>query len=132
MIIIIIISLFSLHLNFLSLELRQSELRLLQGLKKARTSMNCKKFTLSLSLSSKKALTILSQSGFMANSGILRKSSLSRVPQSPLSKLVKRLYNLSIWLGVTKINEELIFSYDICQSCTYIQKIFEFGQFLPP
>lgn len=71
------------------------------GLKWASTCINCKKFTLSLPLSSKKAFTILSPRGFIANSGILRKSSLLRVPQSPRSRLVKRLYKRSIWFGVT-------------------------------
>lgn len=37
----------------------------------------------------------------MANSGMRRKSSLERQPLSPLSKLVKRLYSRSIWLGKT-------------------------------
>lgn len=63
--------------------------------------MNCRKLTLSLPPSSKKALTILSPNGFIASSGILRKSSLLKVPQSPRSKLVNLLYNRSIWFGVT-------------------------------
>ncbi|KAL2712959.1 hypothetical protein V1478_017550 [Vespula squamosa] len=57
------------------------------GLKCANTCINCKKLTLSLPLSSKKAFTILSPRGFIASSGILRKSSRLNVPQSPRSRL---------------------------------------------
>lgn len=98
-----------LHFSFCCLEFNRLGLFFLIGLKWARTCINCKKFTLSLPLSSKKAFTILSPRGFIANSGILRKSSLLSVPQSPRSKLVKRLYKRSIWFGVTiiKLNNNL-------------------------
>ena len=42
--------------------------------------------------------------GLMANSGMRWKSSLQRKPLSPLSRLVKRLYSLSIWLGVNPVS----------------------------
>lgn len=85
-----------LHLNFCCLEFNRLGLFFLIGLKWARTCMNCRKLTLSFPLSSKKAFTILSPRGFIANSGILRKSSRLSVPQSPRSRLVKRLYKRSI------------------------------------
>lgn len=43
-----------------------------------------------------------SHNGFMANSGMRRKSSRDNVPQSVRSNDVKREYNRSIWLGVTE------------------------------
>jgi len=42
-----------------------------------------------------------SPNGLMASSGILKKSSLLKVPLSDLSNEVNRLYNRSIWLGET-------------------------------
>lgn len=95
-----------LHFNFCCLEFNRLGLFFLIGLKWANTCINCRKLTLSFPLSSKKAFTILSPSGFIANSGILRKSSRLSVPQSPRSRLVKRLYNRSIWFGVTVANAE--------------------------
>ena len=89
------------HLSFSSLEFNLLSLVCFIGLNLARTCINCLKFTRSLQPSSKKAWTILSPRGLIASSGIRRKSSRLKVPQSPLSKLVNLLYNLSIWLGVT-------------------------------
>lgn len=65
--------------------------------------MNCLKFTLSFKPSSwKNEFTIRSPRGFIASSGIRRKSSLLSVPQSPLSNEVNLEYKRSIWLGVTE------------------------------
>lgn len=92
------------NLNFSSLLLSLFSLFFLIGLKCASTLMNCKKFTLSSWLSAKKECTIRSLSGLIANSGILKKSSLDRVPQSFLSSDVNREYSLSIWFGVNPVS----------------------------
>jgi hypothetical protein len=89
------------HLNFCSLEFSLLSLPFFMGRKCARTCINCRKLTRSLHPSSKKACTMRSPKGFMASSGIRKKSSRLRVPQSPRSKLVNLLYRRSIWLGVT-------------------------------
>lgn len=68
--------------------------------------MNCLKLTLSEN-SVKNELTIRSPNGLIASSGILKKSSLLNVPQSPLSNEVNREYKRSIWFGVTKRKYEL-------------------------
>lgn len=89
------------HFNFCSLEFSLLSLPFFMGRKWAKTCMNCRKLTRSLQPSSKKACTIRSPKGFMASSGMRKKSSRLRVPQSPRSRLVNLLYRRSIWLGVT-------------------------------
>ena len=88
------------------------------GRKCAKTRTKSQKLTTSLSLfsscrslafefewpSRKKAWTIRSPRGLMANSGILRKSSRVKYPLSCLSKLVNLLQSRSIWLAVTVTN----------------------------
>lgn len=97
---------FHLHFSFCSLEFSLFSLFFLTGLKCANTYKNCRKFTLSLNASPwKNELTILSPRGLMAISGMRKKSSLLKVPQSPRSSEVNREYSLSIWLGVTKTKE---------------------------
>lgn len=73
------------------------------GRKWANTFMNWRKLTRSSLLSAKKACTIRSHNGFIANSGIRRKSTRDSVPQSLRSNDVNREYNLSIWFGVTEM-----------------------------
>ena len=89
-----------------------------RGRKWAKSRTKSQKLTTSLSLASKslwtplevewpsrkKACTIRSPSGLMANSGIRRKSSRVKYPLSCLSKLVNLLHNRSIWLAVTEKN----------------------------
>jgi hypothetical protein len=89
------------HFNFCSLEFSLLSLPFFMGRKWAKTCINCRKLTRSLQPSSKKACTIRSPKGFMASSGMRKKSSRLRVPQSPRSRLVNLLYRRSIWLGVT-------------------------------
>jgi hypothetical protein len=115
------------HLNFCSLEFSLLSLPFFMGRKWARTCMNCRKLTRSLQPSSKKACTMRSPKGFMASSGIRKKSSRLRVPQSPRSKLVNLLYRRSIWLGVT-INKQI---YDLHLS-TLKQKINSSFEFRSP
>lgn len=90
------------HFNFSSRLFSLFTVLFLIGRKCARTCINCRKFTRSSALSAKNAWTIRSHSGFIASSGIRRKSSRDNVPQSVRSKDVKREYNRSIWFGVTK------------------------------
>jgi hypothetical protein len=92
----------NLHLSFCSREFNLVSLFFLIGLKWASTCINCKKLMESPFPSWKKACTIRSPRGLMASSGIRSKSSRLKVPQLPLSRLVKRLYRRSIWLGVTE------------------------------
>ena len=75
----------------------------LAGRKLARTRINWRKLMRSSkdSLSVKKACTMRSPSGLIASSGIRRKSSRPRVPLSPLSRLVNRLYSRSICEALT-------------------------------
>lgn len=90
------------NLNFSSLLFSLFSLLFLIGLNRAKTRINCLKLILSSPLvSPKKAWTIRSPRGLMANSGIRRKSSRDKVPLSPLSKEVNRLYSRSIWFGET-------------------------------
>lgn len=58
--------------------------------------MNWRKLTRSSVLSAKNACTIRSHNGFIANSGMRKKSSRDNVPQSVRSNDVKREYNRSI------------------------------------
>ena len=87
------------------------------GRKCAKTRTKSQKLTTSLSLfsssliplafewpSRKKAWTMRSPRGLMANSGIRRKSSRVKYPLSCLSKLVNLLQSRSIWLAVTVTN----------------------------
>lgn len=89
------------HFSFCSLEFILFSLDFFIGLNLANTCINWRKFTLSLPESPKNAWTILSPNGLIASSGMRRKSSRLKVPQSPLSRLVNLEYNLSIWFGVT-------------------------------
>jgi len=49
-------------------------------------------------------MTILSPSGFIASSGIRKKSSRLRDPVAVLSRAVNRLYRRSIWLAVNPVS----------------------------
>lgn len=78
------------HFNFSSRLFNMLTLFLLMGRKCASTCMNLRKLTRSSVLSAKNACTIRSHSGFMANSGMRRKSSRDNVPQSVRSNDVNR------------------------------------------
>lgn len=99
------------HLSFSSLLFSLFSLFFLIGLKWARTLMNWRKLTRSSWLSAKNEWTIRSLKGLIASSGIRRKSSLERVPQSFLSSDVNLEYRRSIWFGVTvNQNHEYVIS----------------------